>query len=187
MAVNLINSTDIEVVQDGQDISLELVNSIPVVDNSVSTSSTNAIENQAITNYVDTEITSVANKFDFSSIEQAIGTWVDGKPLYKQTFRYTGITIGQEQYINWNTSTYGNSLNDAEEIVHYEAYFKRSAPDGTNPTFQQVPMAHTDMQNWGNGIYDMTPTSFGFYVGAMYSIFVVNYLIITLYYTKTTD
>lgn len=56
MAVNLIDSTDIEVVQDGQDISLELVNSIPVVDNSVSTSSTNAIENQAITNYVDSEV-----------------------------------------------------------------------------------------------------------------------------------
>lgn len=98
MAVNLINSTDIEVVQDGQDISLELVNSIPVVDNSVSTSSTNAIENQAITNYVDGKISNTSgtsqttgysqeyinNKFDFTTGEKRIGTWYDGKPLYRQ-------------------------------------------------------------------------------------------------------
>lgn len=105
MAVNLINSTDIEVVEDGQDISLELVNSIPVVDNSVSTSSTNAIENQAITNYVDgkisntsgtsqttgysqeyinNELQSLSNIMDYSTTEKVVGTWLDGKPLYRQ-------------------------------------------------------------------------------------------------------
>lgn len=68
MAVNLINSTDIEVVQDGQDISLELTNPI-TLDNAVSTSSTNGIENQAITNYVDSE---VATKQDI--LTTTIGT-----------------------------------------------------------------------------------------------------------------
>lgn len=56
MAVNLIDSSDIQVTQSGDDIQLELVNSIPVIDSSVSTSSTNGVENQAITNYVDGKI-----------------------------------------------------------------------------------------------------------------------------------
>lgn len=91
MAVNLINSTDIEVVQDGQDISLELVNSIPVVDNSVSTSSTNAIENQAITNYVDGEITTLkSNLFKIQIENISIGTLAGyGGEKYGQQTSYT--------------------------------------------------------------------------------------------------
>lgn len=58
MAVNLIDSTDIQVVKSGTDISLDINNSVindmidAKTDTSVSTSSTNAVENQAITNYV---------------------------------------------------------------------------------------------------------------------------------------
>ena len=47
MAVNLIDSNDITITQDGSDIELNVVK-----DNAVSTSSTKPVENQAITNYV---------------------------------------------------------------------------------------------------------------------------------------
>lgn len=52
MAVNLINSNDITISQNNADIQLNLTKQIPTIDSTISTSSTNGIENQAITNYV---------------------------------------------------------------------------------------------------------------------------------------
>lgn len=52
MAVNLIDGNDIRVNQTGSNIQLEFAN----LDSSVSTSSTNPVQNQAITNYVDGKI-----------------------------------------------------------------------------------------------------------------------------------
>lgn len=52
MAVNLIDGNDIKVSQTGSNIQLEFAN----LDSSVSTSSTNPVQNQAITNYVDSSI-----------------------------------------------------------------------------------------------------------------------------------
>ena len=50
------------------------------IDNSVSTTSTNPISNQAITNYVN------ALKNVYSINETEIGTWVDGKTIYRKCF-----------------------------------------------------------------------------------------------------
>lgn len=96
MAVNLINSSDIEVVQNDNDIQLELVNTIPIVDNTVSTSSTNAIENQAITNYVNT-------KADYSTNEKVIGKWIDNKPLYRKVYKITN-GLNTETLLSLNVS-----------------------------------------------------------------------------------
>lgn len=52
MAVNLIDGNDIKVSQTGSNIQLEFAN----LDSTVSTSSTNPVQNQAITNYVDSSI-----------------------------------------------------------------------------------------------------------------------------------
>jgi hypothetical protein len=91
MAVNLIDSNDIQVVQDGSDISLELAN----IDSSVSTSSTNPIQNQAITNYVDGEVNrldqvdidlqnQIDNLKEYSTSEIQTGIWTNGKPIYRK-------------------------------------------------------------------------------------------------------
>lgn len=76
MAVNLIDSQDITITQADNDIQLNVIK-----DNSISTVSTKAVENQAITNYVDLEINRTST---YSTNETRIGTWVDGKPLYRQ-------------------------------------------------------------------------------------------------------
>ena len=64
------------------------INSIDInVDDTVSISSTNAIENQAITNYVNTEIQGVQDyadeKCSYSTTEKRIGTWINNKPIYR--------------------------------------------------------------------------------------------------------
>lgn len=63
MAVNLIDGNDIKVSQTGSNIQLEFAN----LDSAVSTSSTNPVQNQAITNYVDTEVGNVAGDIPTTS------------------------------------------------------------------------------------------------------------------------
>lgn len=88
--VNLIASTDISITQSDSDISLN-VNK----DSSVSTSSTKVVENQAITNYVDREVSSleqadtdlqnqINNLKTFSTNEIQTGIWTNGKPMYRK-------------------------------------------------------------------------------------------------------
>jgi hypothetical protein len=59
MAVNLIDSQDITITQTDNDIQLNVLK-----DSSTSTSSTKPVENQAITNYVDTEIATLQQEID---------------------------------------------------------------------------------------------------------------------------
>lgn len=76
MAVNLIDSNDIEVTQTGSNIQLGFAN----LDSSVSTSSTNPVENQAITNYVDTEVAgAISNTAGTSQTKAYSQEYVNGK------------------------------------------------------------------------------------------------------------
>lgn len=65
MAVNLIDSQDITITRNDDDITLNVQK-----DNSVSSSSTKPVENQAITNYVDGEISDIQG--DITNIQQDI-------------------------------------------------------------------------------------------------------------------
>ena len=46
--------------------------------------------------------TAIANKFDkanmYSTDEQIVGRWIDGKPLYQKTFVQTGGIVSERQY-----------------------------------------------------------------------------------------
>lgn len=68
---------------------------IPTLDSAVSTSSTNGIENQAITNYVNTKSLEV-----YSTTETRIGTWTDGKPLYRKVFNNISITSSNTDLVD---------------------------------------------------------------------------------------
>lgn len=59
MAVNLISSNDISITQTGSDISLDLTQN------------------------------AVADKNTYLTTEQRVGTWIDGKPLYRKVFTDT--------------------------------------------------------------------------------------------------
>lgn len=82
---------------------------IPTLDNAVSSSSTNGIENQAITNYVDGEISDTKDYVDtevqdakdytdekctYSTDEVVVGTWIDGRPLYRKVVQFTTASGG---------------------------------------------------------------------------------------------
>lgn len=93
--VNLIDSTDVTITQISDDITLHVVK-----DDTPNTSSTNPIENQAITNYVDGAITTAISTAETSSnaysetlqsyitTEKVVGKFADNKPIYRKTYSF---------------------------------------------------------------------------------------------------
>ncbi|MBR4003092.1 MAG: hypothetical protein IKI95_03365 [Clostridia bacterium] len=120
MAVNLIPSNDITITQTDNDITLNVRK-----DSSVSTSSTKPVENQAITNYVDTEITNTRNYAlglnEYSTTNEIrIGTWIDNKPLYRKVF--TGNLVDGDLTIDmssYNMSVVVNTYGRCGTIGNY--------------------------------------------------------------------
>ena len=107
--------------------------------------------------------------------EKRIGTWVNGKPLYRYVLRLTsGWTIGGEVQLPHN-------IEDAEEMWLENAFWRRS--DGND---QIIPNTHSDFTTWGTGVYDFTPTHFRLYMGRMNGMS-IQYIYIIFNYTKTTD
>lgn len=112
----------------------------------------------------------------YSTEEQVIGKWIDGKSLYRKTKVFSsGWELGNEVVFNIGVS-------DIAEILGYSAFYKRS-----DNTFQIVPNTHADSA-WNSSIYDFLPNgNFSFYVGSLLNEFTINYLVVTMEYTKTTD
>lgn len=122
----------------------------------------------------------IFENFNYRAYEQEIGTWINEKPLYRQTFGFNNITLGQEQTILWSNSIFSsNSISNVNEIIHYDAFYKRS--DGS---FQQVPNVHAVPTMWNSSIYDLGGYGFNFYVGTLADAWSVDYLVVTIYYTK---
>jgi hypothetical protein len=106
---------------------------------------------------------------NYSTGEVRCGTWIDGKPLYKQTVLFTGT---------WPyTSGLGVKLLDSfapiEHLVNSEVYYKNSA----NPLVRGCFEATVYINDSGGGIYVGSP-SFSSGAGNYY---------MTVWYTKTTD
>lgn len=107
--------------------------------------------------------------------EKRIGTWVNGKPLYRYVLHLTsGWTVGGEVQLPHN-------IEDVEEIWLENAHWRRS--DGN---YQIIPNTHSDFTTWGTGVYDFTPTHFRLYIGRMNGMS-IQYVYVIFNYTKTTD
>jgi hypothetical protein len=65
-----------------------------------------------------------SNMHDYSTDEQIVGTWIDGKPVYEKTYKTTFTNIPQETPQNIADLS---SLN-IEEIISIEGSCSYSAP-----------------------------------------------------------
>lgn len=136
----------------------------------------------------DIKDTTARNNFDiYTTYEKRIGTWINGKPLYRQTFSYQNLGTNQETQLLWNNSVWQNTVSDIDEITNYEAFYQRYDQSNNLDSFQQVPNVHSNMGMWGSGIFDLKPTGCTFWVGTLAGAFTVHLLNITIEYTKTTD
>ena len=120
---------------------------------------------------------------NYSTNEQIVGKWINGKPIYRQTFGFNVPNPGTETYFYWTESFYTpNSISNVDEIINVKSFYKRS-----DNTYQQVPSNHSQPSHWANGIYDFSGTGFRFWAGDFNNAFKINYLIVTIEYTKKTD
>lgn len=168
MAVNLINSNDITISQDNADIQLNLTKQIPTIDSTISTSSTNGIENQAITNYVNG-----INNYS-PSTEIVIGTY-NGKPLYRIELSEVAIT-GTSQ------ATDVSSYN-IDELVNLNSRYKEySSGTDYNGDFGNYYISSSDYRRTFFRTLNNGATKSLEYRGKATGV-----VIYTMEYTKTTD
>lgn len=124
-----------------------------------------------------------SSSHNYSTTEQVIGTWIDGKPLYEKTMAYLGLDIR-------NTNrTLSTGITDAETIVYMGGTYKRTN-DGSDPVlWEPVPVGHTNASAFtvSANDFDTSDGTIVLVVGAMSNWFRVNDCYITIRYTKTTD
>lgn len=162
MAVNLIDSTDIKVVQDGSDIKLNF-------------DSTN------LNNIIDNEVSPLTI---YSTTEQRVGTWIDGKPLYKRVLHDTlGTTNNTWKNIQLTAPNYIKYVVSLTAMFRYSNGNNYSIPffRGTNDDYANREFCLCNIVP-GDGTFNIIarhPNSYNIMSGQPFYAFI--------YYTKTSD
>lgn len=115
--------------------------------------------------------TDVENKHTYSTEEQVIGTWIDGKPLYRKTLVYNGAVTGTN-YIDLTSLNY-------EFIVIKETSLIRS-----NFIFSPVRYNMQSANDLAEVFIDNTQKKMNINIGSPWNN--IN-CYVTIQYTKTTD
>lgn len=175
-----LNANNLKTLQDNVENAINVVaGDIPTIDSSVSTSSTNPVENQAITNYVDDKVLDT-----YSTTEQRIGTWIDGKPLYRRILEDTlGTTNAGWKSIQLTSSNY------IKKVISITAMFEYS-----NGNDYSIPFFRGTDDNYANREYclcNTTPSNGTFNIIARHPS---NYAVMSgqpfyaiILYTKSSD
>jgi hypothetical protein len=110
---------------------------------------------------------------DYSTTEVATPyTWVDGKTIYKQTFKTDNVTQAQT-VVTHGISNFGALVN-AEGVMY-------TTGQGYQPLNRVLPAM---MSTWGWGLGDVRDTTFTLFFGSGYTLSQITTWI-TLYYTKS--
>lgn len=122
----------------------------------------------------DTQWSDPAGGFDiYSTEEQRVGTWIDGKPLYRKVYALKGPST-------LNTWTTIITLSSEINVVRYDYYvLYKSGSFAPGPTFDSLG-------NIGNLVHCVQHTYFQAIVRGA-DVFLNSDITIISYYTKTTD
>lgn len=189
-----LNASNLNTLQDNVENAINTVaGDIPTIDSLVSTSSTNPVENQAITNYVNSKISNTQGTSqsigysqeyintalldNYSNTEEVIGTWIDGKPLYRMTLKFNN-NGGGTSTVDYTLSNYGISNVDLIFIVH-PSFYTLTYQDNSVSTY---PFQYNDGSRFECNV---SRTKLSITLG--YAPISSSMFVITLEYTKTTD
>ena len=123
-------------------------------------------ENILLTNYVD-------NKLTYSTDEKVVGTWIDGKPLYRKTIVFPNGNSGTLTPVTYTLSNYNISNVDNIFVVHPSYY---SMGD------RHYPFQYNDGTDFACNV---STTTLNITLG--YAPISNSEFVITLEYTKTTN
>lgn len=116
----------------------------------------------------------------YSTTEQVIGTWIDGKPLYQKTFHITNLpnqTMVDEPH---GISNIGDII-DIRGVCHVKLSI-----DATN-TFTPLPRIQDNNQASQLLAIDVNNTNIRLKGRGFDFTYVFDYVNVTIQYTKTTD
>lgn len=107
----------------------------------------------------------------YSTTEQVIGTWIDGKPLYEKTVDFGALP-------NTTTKQVNHNISNIDYIVDYKAVCRNSA----KTSFVPIPRVNAN----SSLIFDIVFTNT--YIEVQVGTDRTGYsMYVTLQYTKTTD
>ena len=108
---------------------------------------------------------------NYSTDEQVVGTWIDGKPLYQRTVSLTAMTSATTDY-SWVSL----GLSDIDNIFIVNGYMAHSAGWNTATPFWQATNDYLVMTAFST-LLRINSSFWSYYVSG----------IVTVQYTKTTD
>lgn len=121
-----------------------------------------------------------ARMFNYSTDEQVIGTWVDGKPLYQKTLVINSLSSGDND-INHNISNLGEVVNAFGTVTRVISELDGKARHIIPSTGGATNINRAfDIQNIYRDTVLVT-------IGSGWSSYTFSDARITLQYTKTTD
>lgn len=118
------------------------------------------------------------SRIEYSTEEQCIGTWLNGKPLYQKTFEITN-TISTTAPRDFTNVEHGIDNIDAVTSI------TGVACRGDNMAWYPIGMADTDQTTYTIAVR-MNSKYISYYI-RKYSVGEIKKLFVTAQYTKTTD
>ena len=167
------------------------------VDDEIDEESTNPVQNAVIAEALDakqdtadkmtasdmddvvTPLPSVmSRRFKYSTEEQVVGEWIDGKPLYQKTLNIDNLSTG--------TNSIAHNIANLKKAFVVSGYFTYG--DGSS----SISLPYMDENSGSNSfisVGSINRTNLVIYVGSNYSAFSSSTLqaCVTVQYTKTTD
>lgn len=155
---------------------------IPVggtADNEVSDISGNSIQNKVIKKYVDDKFEEVNKKLsplnEFSLDEQIVGTWINGKPLYRKVY----------QLSNSNSFSLNNNM---DELIFSSCTIQLSLNNEWRPVpWISVSNSSYQFADYGGGYYINPDGGWTVYFQIGNQLSNMKRGIMVFIYTKTTD
>lgn len=111
----------------------------------------------------------------YSTSEQVIGYWIDGKPIYRKVFSKS------------NTNDITNVASDVDNVIKMDCVVRQT----TANAWRNIPWLYVQNNNfggagWGGGFYyDVPNNTIHFQVGS--DLGTIDRAILIIEYTKTTD
>ena len=116
----------------------------------------------------------INNISDYSTEEQVVGRWIDGKPLYRKVIEKTN-TQG-------STITIPHNILNIDKIISYNSCFK----DNINNDYRSIPLVSVSNLDYQIGM-SINTTNIVINAPGYTDTGRFNYIYVVIYYTKTTD
>ena len=110
----------------------------------------------------------------YSSNEIRIGTWIDGKPLYRKV-----ITVPASSLVGGSTLRVAHGISNLKYIINAYGTFKRG--DG------EINLIPNNYTSWESYLYDLDTGGFGVRLSSAQVNKTITEIYVVMEYTKTTD